>query len=136
MSQNNPDPDGVNDWSPTTPGDWSVDQFVDGLSVRWGALATSLIGIVFYGGIEGLVGLINLIMGGTVAAIDRLASGLAAGVTAITSEPATALDVAIDEAAAFIGLFGTGAPVVGVILGMITVFAAVWLSQSILRWVM
>lgn len=49
-----------------------IGRFTDGTSVRWGLLASTIVGTVVYAWIQGVIDWIQRVPGGAVRAIDRL----------------------------------------------------------------
>lgn len=99
-----------------------IDRIVDGTTVRWGLLVTSIFGAIYYGLILGIVDVIGTIRDGVTETLDDLSIWLADSFIGGLFDPAAdALSSAWIEASQFADSFGAMAPIVSILIVGVTI---------------
>lgn len=103
-------------------GSISAGDFVDGTSVRWGALATTITGGFFLLVTLGVTAIVNAISAAYVAIFGGVAGFVTDVLGSLAAVPIQVADAAWNAALTFLYGFGIGSPLLGVLIGLLALY--------------
>lgn len=103
-------------------GSISASDFIDGASVRWGALATTVTGGFFLLVTLGVTSIVQAISGAYVALFGGVAGFVSDVLDSLAAVPIQVADSAWNAALTFLYGFGIGSPLLGVLIGLVALY--------------